>query len=637
MNAATMEHPTTMQEPQASTLRQKEAGILRYRKVQEIVLGNSPAERELCFKGFTPDNDEQGVTVSDGRLRNQRPGKVSFDSLLNIFFENYWKSQVSYRALRLSLNYAGTPVLSVWRETHDGLGSSHKTLIFSTKLPEQSDDFRVEISTEDDLKISRPGLISFSLEDDRPFELVHGAWEIECAEPRKIGLAITTCTLDYGKMMPSFFAGLEANLADPAVRSNISSVIIVNNGPDTFDAKLQEKFPHVSEKLKVVQIKNVGASGGFTRAVFAAEEDPAITHIAFQDDDAILATGSLAKACALLELSGPRTVIGGQMLDLSRPHILLASGQFFDSSTNELANPVLNYDLLNPAWKQPFLEGHVGQWNGWWLTIFPKDIFRDIGYPVPLFVKWDDVEYGVRASHHNYQTTTFPGVSVWHEAPDMKPITWQIYFNVRNGLIIKTLRSDPYAPNSLNAKQLITEFLENLLTYRYFQARLIIKAMKDYSDGPEVLRKPIRESFATVRNLTKEAPSFSLEKKGQKSRWSKFITLKPSRKSAIHALAWNLWTSVPKHPAERLMGSRFIQWTSFYKADVVYVDDPTMDSAMVYTRDPEMARALTMQFIKQLWTSMRNRNSIRSKWKAMDDSLTSRQSWIDIFSFNEKL
>ena len=38
----------------------------------------------------------------------------------------------------------------------------------------------------------------------------------------------------------------------------------------------------------------------------------------------------------------------------------------------------------------------------------------EIGLSLPLFIKWDDSEFGLRAKAAGYPTVTFPGAAVWH-------------------------------------------------------------------------------------------------------------------------------------------------------------------------------------------------------------------------------
>ena len=82
------------------------------------------------------------------------------------------------------------------------------------------------------------------------------------------------------------------------------------------------------------------------------------------------------------------------------------------------------------------------EYNGWWACLVPATIIRAIGYPLPLFFQWDDIEFGYRARAHGFPTVALPGAGVWHADFGWKDWDeWHRYFNMRNGLITAALHS----------------------------------------------------------------------------------------------------------------------------------------------------------------------------------------------------
>ena len=82
------------------------------------------------------------------------------------------------------------------------------------------------------------------------------------------------------------------------------------------------------------------------------------------------------------------------------------------------------------------------EYNGWWSCLIPAAIVRAIGYPLPLFFQWDDIEFGYRARAHGFPTVALPGAGVWHADFGWKDWDeWHRYFNMRNGLITAALHS----------------------------------------------------------------------------------------------------------------------------------------------------------------------------------------------------
>lgn len=604
--------------------------------VQKIVFGSSPAERGLHFSsGSLDDRYNASLDISEAGIRTVRPTKISFNRLFSVFFENYWRSIVPYGAVRLTIRYSGSATLNVWRETRrEGADSGLRSPVVSIRLPVVEDgvgEHVVDIAS-DKGPFASSGLLFFDLEGDEPFGFHGGHWSIDKEPVRDVRLAVATCTVDYAKMMPIFFGSLES---DSDLVRNLEQIIVVNNKPDSYDPKLVEKYPEVARKLKVVHQDNLGGSGGFTRGILEAESNPRVTHIALLDDDAVLAPGALARARGVLSFCDPSTIIGGQMLDLNRPTTLLASGQFYNVSSVELSNPVLNTELTEDGWQQAFLDRHEGQWNGWWLCIFPREAFKSAGYPVPLFLKWDDVEYGVRTDQKGFGMIAWPGVSVWHEAPDMKPVSWQAYFNTRNGFITKVLRAeDDRAASAGLFRFMVGEFMSVLLTFRYFQARLVIEAMQDFLRGPEALHVRTQEHLAQLRAFEKEFPGFKIGRAGKKARVKPQPRVGGGVVSLLRAIGWNCFRASRVVPLEQTFASRFLNWRDVHGLDAYYVDDPSLPGSYEYRKNSAMARGLLRQFTRLLVKYVRQRRAIVKTWRDDEARLISKRYWVDYLRHN---
>ena len=75
------------------------------------------------------------------------------------------------------------------------------------------------------------------------------------------------------------------------------------------------------------------------------------------------------------------------------------------------------------------------------MCLIPRAVAEDVGLPLPLFIKWDDAEYGLRARSRGYRTATVPGIAIWHMSFLEKDDTsdWQAYFHYRNRLVAAAL------------------------------------------------------------------------------------------------------------------------------------------------------------------------------------------------------
>src|SRR5262249_59179987 len=52
-------------------------------------------------------------------------------------------------------------------------------------------------------------------------------------------------------------------------------------------------------------------------------------------------------------------------------------------------------------------------YNAWWMCLIPRVVAEQVGLPMPLFIKWDDAENGLRAATAGYPTAPVPGVARW--------------------------------------------------------------------------------------------------------------------------------------------------------------------------------------------------------------------------------
>ena len=53
-----------------------------------------------------------------------------------------------------------------------------------------------------------------------------------------------------------------------------------------------------------------------------------------------------------------------------------------------------HHNLRNTPWLHRRVDV---DYNGWWMCLIPTAVIKEIGLSLPLFLKWDDAEYGLRA------------------------------------------------------------------------------------------------------------------------------------------------------------------------------------------------------------------------------------------------
>ena len=125
--------------------------------------------------------------------------------------------------------------------------------------------------------------------------------------------------------------------------------------------------------------------------------------------------------------------------EVVNPYII---GPAEPNSDQEMRHNFAQRNLRDTPWMHRRVDV---DYNGWWMCMIPTEVIREIGLSLPVFIKWDDTEYGVRAKAAGFNTVSLPGSAVWHvswiDKDDL--VGWQSYFHTRNRFIYALLHS-PY-------------------------------------------------------------------------------------------------------------------------------------------------------------------------------------------------
>ena len=296
--------------------------------------------------------------------------------------------------------------------------------------------------------------------------VVHAACWITFDPPRHdVALAIVICSFNQ----PEAVSESLRRLAGTPAR-----VIVVHQG----DAELS-----VPSGVEVVRQPNFGGSGGFARGMIEALDGGA-THVLLLDDDVRLDPDLPARLRSLLARLTRPTTIGGQMLDLSRPTVLGASHETVELTRMRLRNPLGGTDLAAPDATAAFARRHVSDYNGWWCCCVPAETVR-AALPLPMFVRHDDVEHGLRTTRAGSEVVTMPGMFVWHKPFDAKIKLWYAYYDRRNKLIVAALHGA--LPGPPLARLFLADCWRALTLHRYDICWAACRGARDFLAGPAVV------------------------------------------------------------------------------------------------------------------------------------------------------
>lgn len=330
------------------------------------------------------------------------------------------------------------------------------------------------------------GIIGFSLialEKDGAFV---GGWyeaEVEDQDLYDVNLALNICTFRREPFILRNIRTLNNTiLNDPENPLSDHIQLFISDNGKTLPAEELN-----SDKIHIVPNKNVGGAGGFSRGMIEvlkhSESFPA-THIIMMDDDIIIETESLFRTYMLLRCRKPKYIsafVGGAMLRLDQPTIQVESGASWNggrliSNKSGLRLSGLDACLYNE------IEEYT-EYNAWWFCCTPINVVRNDNLPMPIFIRGDDLEYGLR----NMETLILlNGICVWHEPFENKYSSFLQYYILRNQLYDNALHFRKYGKRKL-LQELYWRVLSQLVRYRYKDAHLILRGVDDFLKGTDFL------------------------------------------------------------------------------------------------------------------------------------------------------
>ncbi len=355
------------------------------------------------------------------------------------------------------------------------------------------------------LDVSTDGmdLIGFALVTKGATAIRNASWKaaVDPEDINHVSIAIATTTFkneDY--IIPNIKMFHEGVLASGEPAAKGFQMLVVDNG-QTLDVEALSE-----DGVSIFPNPNEGGSAGFARGMLEAlkaEDD--FTHVLLMDDDVRIFPESLIRTYNLLSLakgSYKDAFINGAMLEMERPnkqfedvssvnadgrYLRLKGNLYMDVLEDAVANEVISVEVPNA-------------YGAWWYSCIPMSAIRENGLPLPIFVRCDDVEYGIRC---NPTYMTMNGICVWHTAFTHKfraPV--DCYQYVRNFMILNALH-DVCSQNVFLARATRTIQLY-LRAMAYETADLYVSGLEDYLKGPEWLADPSGEAIFKANNAMAE-------------------------------------------------------------------------------------------------------------------------------------
>lgn len=418
--------------------------------------------------------------------------QTEFNTYFNSLSYRKWRKYTDVKKLTLHLQAKGQFVLKLYGYSLRSVEPERKLLgEFSYDLAEKT-ELRLDIPEHQEQ------LVGFELQTLKPSVIYGGKYLGEFPQTRPVNLAISTTTCKK----EDFIIGNVQILKDALLDSDgdIAQHLFINIVDNGRTLK-PEDFP-TDPRIRLFPNKNVGGSGGFARGMIESlRQKESITHVLLMDDDILIQPEALYRTYILLKhlkQEYQQCFISGAMLYLENVSVqkedvgtVQKDGSFLP--LKQEFNQDFLWDNLKNEHDYP-LNKHT--YAAWWYCCIPAETIREQGLPMPIFVRGDDVEYGLRCDPG---FITMNGICVWHMGFAGKFNVGMDHYQVnRNLLINQAVTGLLDDVNVLRKLQL--DFRKHMLRLDYDSAEITLLGLEDYLKGPEFIKQDLGEKILVSNN-----------------------------------------------------------------------------------------------------------------------------------------
>ncbi|MGB0100683.1 MAG: glycosyltransferase, partial [Nocardioides sp.] len=475
-------------------------------------IGHTRAAHEANAIASRIQNAARGVSTihpdqieSRTAYRVEQGEVVSFGTYFNAFPASYWRRHTIVSAVRLTVRLRGEGgTVTVYRSMANGRSQRVDSATVEGTTGEFSFDLPLKPFVDG-------GWYWYDVVAADEDAVVEGAeWTAEVptdrAERGTVTIGITTMNRQ------DFCAKLLGQLGDAdQLDAILDEVVVMEQGKDkVVDSEFYpEAQQALGDRLRIIEQGNIGGSGGFARAQYEGLKAGRSTYVMMLDDDVECETEGILRAVTFGDLCRKTTIVGGHMFSIYQKTQLHSFGErvspytfWWGSAPGVFAGwDFADRNLRSSRWLHARIDV---DYNGWFMCLIPAKVLEDIGLSLPVFIKWDDSEYGLRAKEAGYPTVTFPGAAVWHVPWTDKndALDWQSYFHVRNRFIAALLHSK-YPRGGRLVRESFNHQIKHLVSMQYSTVALRHRALEDVLAGPERLHELLPTVLPEIREMVK--------------------------------------------------------------------------------------------------------------------------------------
>ena len=576
---------------------------------------------------------------------------ISFESYFNAFSVGKWNKYSTIGDLSIRLDIKGDANIRVFHAVgsvddivndpkcnggimnkvkYDGLHVTRKRIDKECSIKKDGNGYIIKIN-----KIYSEGIIYPVIKAESDIEIMGGGYETKTSPNQKVNIALGICTFkreDYvtsnvGKVIRDIVASKESPLRD-----NLE-VYVSDNGQTLSMSDFESAYKELvgakktnlelDKKIHLFKNMNAGGAGGFTRTMIEAlmkRSRNQFSHIILMDDDIVLDCRVIERTYNFLRFLKEEyqdSMIGGEMFELDYRFIQFEAGATFGGIEVKFYNK--NWDMrLRDTVSCNEVENPIN-YSGWWYSVIPSSIVKEDNLPIPLFIHYDDIEYGIRNDYNG--TILLNGICVWHpQGVNKAPISMN-YYDVRNMLIANVGRKDELSASDL-IYHMKNRVVGDVIRYRYDAAERVFEAIDDFYKGPKFFMKlnPIENhkkmmdgnyKFKTPEELEMNLDELQSVKDDSIPRWW----------YVWDALCWALPT------VKEVRVSSIRDHGLPFMARSIYFYDEDKKAGYYVERNYKRAFECVIRFFRTAAMIRRKHKSVMKMWAKAKKNYTSRKYW----------
>lgn len=574
----------------------------------------------------------------------------SFATYFNAFPASYWRRWTPVRSVRLRIRTEGSGMIVIMRSS--ARGTLQRVDAVTVDGPAE---------TVRDLPLTAfgdGGWYWFDVYSGADGMKILGAeWTADASLARTEGtMSISMTTMNK---VSYCLDNVRAVAENEELRQLIDVFYVIDQGSDRLRDHPEELAPlqdAMGDQLQIIEQGNIGGSGGFSRGMYEAATNGSSTYVVNCDDDIVMETESLLRLREFADFATKPTIVGAHMFDLNNRSVLHTFGEIVDRWRIQPALPtadaILGHDFAEePLRSTPWLHRRADvDYNGWWTCLIPTETVRAIGLSLPVFIKWDDAEYGLRAHAAGYPTVSLPGAGVWHMSWTDKDdlVGWQAYFHERNRIITALLHS-PYERGGRVIKESQFMDVKHLISMQYYTEAGRLMAQKDVLAGPDALHGMIGTKLPEIRAMASAFDDARAKKDADQ--YPAVHIAKPPRRgrpfSQPHPLFLPVWTaktlakqllSSPKERADEnpqaAIAHQDAKWWRLSAYDSALVSNAEGTQVSWYKRNPATVRQMLTEAIGAHLELYRRWSELQRAYRDAARRITSFDAWEKTFAEN---